>query len=362
MKRLMFAAVAAVCLSVSALPAQAETSCPVGVSSVKVLEDDTLWGYANDEWEGLYQLNPKLKASWRKFITHDGKDGVNLQIGETICGVTRDESGIIVPENVSVPELVVTGPTPAEVFIKENWGWGPLLVLLAGIFFLLWVNSERRKDPINSGPRIMPNGVNSEVEARMRFNSMAQQQSHGQHFDIQTVEAGTINGTMLVRYRGGMERPRDVSNLPAYRATVRFDNNRTEELYMLQACGNDLRMGNIRRYVPGANFVFTPDSERRAEPAPAAAAAERPAVEPVAPLPVAANEMDAVPEAAVAEGNKPVFACYSKDGTTPSSMEFDHTLVGVVIEKGGRTTISFLDVASVEESVSAAPSAKQQAS
>ncbi len=360
MKKYIIGAALALFASGQALPVLAQTTgCPAGVSSINVREGENLWKYKGDAWPVLYQLNPNLDQPWRKFTTKAGGPGVRLVIGETVCGVTRDDTGAIVPQGTTVAgQSTVTWAQAWDV--TKKWGpWALLFAIALGALLLAWLYNELRKHPVNSGPAIKKGGVNNVGEARERFAEMALQQARSAtSFSIQDVVAGRITGDMLVRYQDGTERPRTVHDLEAYRATAVFNDDRTEELYMLQACGNDLRFGGILRYVPGLNFVFTPG---QVEVAPAAPAAETaPIVGPV-PIPHAANE-EAVAEAPVAERVEPTFACMAAYGDKPPMVRFDNTKVNVTIE-GAMTTIRFIDNASKEDSVLAeAPAADRAAS
>lgn len=359
MKRILIGTALAVCLSGSALPALAQTTCPAGVSSVNVLEGESLWGYQGNAWPQLYQLNPKLDQPWRKFTTPAGGPGVRLVIGETVCGVTRDESGAIVPQGTTASGQPATTWAQAWDVTKKYGPWAILLATLAAAAVLLWLLRELRKDPVNSGARIREKGVNTVDEARERFAEMATRHARpGESFQLRDIVAGRISGEMLVRYRDNTEEPRRVNDLAAYRATAVFEGERTEELYMLQACGNDLRFGGILRYVPGLDFVFTPE---QIEVAAAAPVAEVAPIEGPFPIPSAANEADVEAEVPVTERVGPTFACYGALGDKPPMITFDHTKVNVVVE-GAMTTIRFIDSASKVDSVPAEDSGERVAS
>ena len=92
--------------------------------------------------------------------------------------------------------------------------------------------------------------------------------------------AGRIWGVLNIRYADGREVPRRLSGESAFRARVRFPSHTEETLYMLQACGNDLRYGGISRYLPGPEFRF--EADMPATPAPAPIAVPEALVETVA--------------------------------------------------------------------------------
>ncbi|MEK7101132.1 MAG: hypothetical protein AAB921_03475 [Patescibacteria group bacterium] len=360
MKKHIIGTALAVLVSGQALPALAQTTCPTGVSSITVLEGETLWGYKGDAWPQLYQLNPSLDQQWRRFTTPAGGPGVRLGIGETVCGVTRDGTGAIVPQGSTVTGQSTAIWAQAWDMTKKYGPWALLLAFVLGALVLAWLFNELRKHPVNSGPRIRENGVNTIDEARERFNEMSLPHAGmAASFQIRDVVAGRISGEMLVRYKDDTEYPRTVHDLPAYSATAVFNDGRTEQLYMLQACGNDLRFGGVLRYVPGMGFQFTP---AQVEVAPAAPIEEvaQPAVAERVPAPTAANE-EAVAEVPVTERVGPTFACYGAHGDKPPMITFDHTKVNVVVE-GAMTTIRFLNGTSKEDSALAESSEARAAS
>jgi hypothetical protein len=64
---------------------------------------------------------------------------------------------------------------------------------------------------------------------------------------------------MLVSYADGTNRTWQLSGQQAWRARVRLPNGHEETVYMLQACGNDLRFGGVERYHPSSGFRFVED-------------------------------------------------------------------------------------------------------
>ncbi len=344
MKKYIISAALALFVSGSALPVLAQTAgCPAGVSSVNVRAGETLWGYKNDAWPALFELNPNLAAPWRKFTTPAGGPGIKLAIGETVCGVTRNGEGVIVPQGTM--ELSTNSWAQVWDVVKKDGPWALLMFIAIGALLLVWLFNELRKHPVHSGPAIRSGGVNTLDEARERFNEVGMRYARsGESFQLRDIVAGRMNGELLVRYQDGTERPRTVTDLPAYRATAVFSDGRTEELYMLQACGNDLRFGGVLRYVPGMTFAFTP--------AQVEVAVAAPAIE-VAPaamhVPAAANEAAYEAEVPATERNVPTFACYGQYGDKPPMVTFDHTKVSVAIE-GSMTTIRFIDNTTVGDS------------
>ena len=102
--------------------------------------------------------------------------------------------------------------------------------------------------------------------------------------------AGRIWGVLNIRYADGREVPRRLSGERAFRARVRFPSHTEETLYMLQACGNDLRYGGISRYLPGPEFRFEADMPATPAPAPVPQPATTASATTPAPAPIAVPE------------------------------------------------------------------------
>lgn len=232
-----------------------------------VKEGDNLWTLADVRWQNpelwrwLVQQNPILQEPGR-FASRDGKDIVLIRPGEALYCLSEAGINIGALDMASAADAMAdTASIQDESFrekfaewLGENWWWLALLAL--GLFFFWWLLRELRKDPVESRPAQVAGGISSVEQATARFADRA----FRQHFTILDTVGGNISGTLMVRYGDGTERPRKLDRQRAYRATVRFEDGTVENLYMLQACGNDLRYGGIARYVPGANFWFVADT------------------------------------------------------------------------------------------------------
>jgi len=249
---------------------------------------DTLWDLAgvklNDarKWTRLVELNPFLQERGRQF-TKDGKIIVLLHPGEKLNGL--DELGII-PKSEPVPAA-----DPVVIHDQATWPWYLLLVLIAAAIIIYLFNRMLNAPAASSGTPYVPGGVNA-ITATDRFRQMASNQNYNRtgqsmplnSFTILEQTAGRIWGILNVRYANHEEVLRRLDGAKAFRAKVRFPDQHEETLYMLQACGNDLRYGGISRYLPGPEFRFEADGETvRPEPAPVAPAptAPQPAPAPV---------------------------------------------------------------------------------
>lgn len=265
----------------------------------KVLDDPTLW-------RKVIEKNPFLKEEGR--ITRDPKTGwyrVMMHPGEELFGLR--ELGITGTSVSStfVPESMTTARLTKADLERLNWFLAALLAALAVAFWYIFLCS--RRDPVSSGPAIVPGGVAPE-NAPARFQEMAarlhtyrtRSELSAQNFRVISSQAGRIWGLLNVRYSDGQEIPRRLTGDRAYRAEVCFPDGKAETLYMLQGCGNDLRYGGISRYIPGPEFRFEADPEPTIEAPPAV-----PVVQPTSAEPVVAQP--AVPQgpAVVAAGVQP---------------------------------------------------------
>ncbi len=284
MKRFMYG-ISALALAMAApTSAQNPTVPSVGyVSEYVVQPGDNLWRLADlrlknpNLWSWVVEQNPVLEEPGRSFTKADGTFVVVIRPGERLYGL--EEVGVNLTSTTAIltPATNVADKEPEtglSDFAADNWWW--LALLLAGGAFTAWLLSQLRRDPVESGPAIVPGGVDPGT-ARQRF----EQRAAVQHFTILDQTRGVASGIVMVSYANGTSRPRRLDNTPAYRATVRHQNGRIEELYMLEGCGNDLRFGGIKRYLPGEDFRFMAD-EPIATPAPE----EAPAAMAVEPEPV----------------------------------------------------------------------------
>ncbi len=247
----------------------------------KVMNDPTLW-------EEVVRRNPFLKEKGR--VTYDPGTGwfkVMMHPGEKLYGLR--ELGITGTSVSStfVPESVTMARWSKADWERLNWLLAALLVALVVLFWYIFLRS--RRDPVSSGPAIVPGGVAPE-NAPARFQEMAARlntnrtgsELSAQNFQILSSQAGRIWGVLNVRYANGQEVPRLLNGDRAYRAEVRFPDGKTETLYMLQGCGNDLRYGGISRYIPGPEFRFEADPEPVV--APPTVPVEQPVVTQVPPV------------------------------------------------------------------------------
>lgn len=281
-----------------------------------VQKGDNLWNLAGSHldspllWEQIYRDNPFLREPGRRF-QKDGIVYVMVRPGEKLVGL--EKLGIIA-EITPIDKLELAQPAPVVVHekITSPFAWGLFVLALLALIAVYLIYRMLTRDPATSGTPIVPDGVTPE-NAGSHIQQMAARQNQArtgitvpaQQFTVLRQTAGRIWGVMNVRYADGRSVPRQLHGDRAYEALVRFPNGTEETLYMLQACGNDLRYGGISRYLPGPEFRFEADPAPVVVPQPAPAAAEpAPAPMPVAEPVPAASPVVAEP-ATVAQAQTP---------------------------------------------------------
>ena len=284
--------------------AQQTTSTPYVVE-----KGDNLWILAGEKlknpvlWEKIYQKNPFLREPGRRF-----KRGnivyVLIKPGEKLDGL--EELGIIASfDNLDNLKLTNPGET---VIIHDSATWPYWLVLVALVIAILayLIGRMLNQNPATAREPMVDGGVSREMADRhfqemagSQFQRETGRQCPANMFTILEQTVGRIWGILNVRYGDGKEVPRRLNGERAFRARVRFPDQHEETLYMLQACGNDLRYGGISRYLPGPEFRFEADQPQVETPAPAPAPAPTPQPEPAqtapAPTPTPAPEPTPAP-------------------------------------------------------------------
>lgn len=216
-----------------------------------------------------------------------------IRPGEKLVGL---EKLGITATMTPIEKLELAQPAPVVIHDQlPTWAWWPLIAAILLLVGCYLVYRMLTRDPATARPAMVPGGVTSET-AGPNFQHMAgrvHEHATGQYipsqrFVVLEQVAGKIWGVLNVRYADGMSIPRRLVGERAFRARVRFPNGTEEILYMLQACGNDLRYGGISRYLPGPEFRFEADQpEAPVQTAPVPAPAE-PAPTPATVVPVTA--------------------------------------------------------------------------
>ncbi|MES3004770.1 MAG: LysM peptidoglycan-binding domain-containing protein [Patescibacteria group bacterium] len=276
---------------------------PRPLEQYTVQQGDTLWSLAGEHlnsplgWEQLYQSNPFLREPGRRWITEDGKVVVLLKPGEVLNGLN-----VLGFRETPRPDLLSTlkGETKIVEMLPE-WAWILFVALVLLIILLVmlanWQYNRYHKtrdrlrddissleamtadrdealrlyaDPVNSGPPMVPGGVNLET-APQHFQNMGVREwasatggriVEPDRIQILSIIPGHAWGRLSVRYRNGtLPEERVLTGQRVFRGQVRMPDGTEETLYMLQGCGNDVRFSGNRN-VPGADFRFVPDSEQ----------------------------------------------------------------------------------------------------
>lgn len=331
-----------------------------------VQKDDNLWSLAQvklqdpKKWKRLLELNPFLKAPGRVFEKADGTTVVLIKPGERLTGL--DELGIIPQPAVNrPPTLMDIPPIPQRVEVtgipsRKGLRWREIIsmislgVISAYFMWLLMRAFEKRRsgrntavvkpqaaannNPVTAGPPMTPGGVNA-TNADKAFQQMASRQNGGHYQDFVVLKhtQGRVHGQMTVAYADGTEREWVLTGQQAWQARVLFPNGHVETLYMLKACGNDLRFGGVHRYQPGADFRFVPDPVVAPEVAPQPAVT--PVTPPTEPTAVATTEAEPVPvgtirvEVKSPEGDRP--ALVRVHGVQPEGASFEMSEQGFTL-------------------------------
>ncbi len=232
-----------------------------------VQEGDTLWALEGNfsgrpaQWSRLMELNPFLRGPGRVWVDNHGRTIVLIRPGEQLKGLK--ELGII-PRIYPLDQLAVMVP-PAEPITPVTeptpfWAWVLMLLVALLILVLLWTGIRLLigliwpDNPVTAGPPVVPGGVTDQA-ARQAF-------AYGRpdsNIRIRDVVRGRLYGAVQVYYGDGSTRSMRLNGHTGYRAMVSRNNGQTwSEEYILQACGNELRMSRMR-YVPGFRFRFVPD-------------------------------------------------------------------------------------------------------
>jgi len=270
MKRLFVCIFFAVALGSIPLAAQGQISPGIQDDVYVVQPGDSAWKIAGDVftdptlWREVVSLNPILNEHGR--ITVNPANSwtyVMMHPGEKLFGLK--ELGIL-PTIIPISQVLTVPPATITVHKISPWTWWLLalaLLFLIACYLMYW---SLTRDPATSGPAIVPGGISPE-NAEISIQEVAARQYRretgnrltSQYFTVLRSTPGHIWGVMNVSYANGSSVPRQLHGERAYEALVRFPGGKKETIYMLQACGNDLRFGNITRYLPGPEFRFEAD-------------------------------------------------------------------------------------------------------
>lgn len=291
------------------------------------------------QWARLVELNPFLENPGRVWEDEKGRTIVLIRPGEELRGLGKLG---IVPRPFPLERLRVemppsrkpaTAPTPAPA--NRNYSW--LLLLLIPVVFLLWyllVYRRMRRDPVAAGPAVVPGGVTDRTAAgQFRENLSRTTGTPIDRIEIRDLVRGRIYGAVNIRYRDGSSRRMLLAGEVGYRVMVRRNGGSWTEEFMLQGCGNDLRLFGAR-YIPGFDFRFVPEAVVEETPRPAGPSAPA-STATLAPAPT--QLQPATPDE---EGEKH-FTFRPADKGRPNFVDFKGFGSFEVEVKSGRTMVRF---------------------
>lgn len=212
--------------------------------------------------------------------------------------------------NTSIPTAPLPRGGDPITWYDGRTGWFLLvLVFLLGALLLLAMENTREKelkrDPVTSGPAIVPGGISSTETTRLEnyFQSQAGQIAfdHGMFIAppvrISPIEEGMISGEGMVGYADRARRRKINPAVPGYRAKFRFPDGSERDLMSLEGCMNPCTRGEGMtgfNFVPGR--IVVPLTPSTPEPTPEPATNPNPTPDPVVVVP----EPTSVPPAPVA--------------------------------------------------------------
>lgn len=228
-----------------------------------VLSGDNMWDlskeifYDGHLWRDIADMNPWLENGKPRQKWYDSTNKMwycQLFPGEVISlGYHEINPKIVHHDQKPIPTEV-----PDEASTESNFLWLLLLLLLLSIGSLLlaldWFR-RRTSNPETSGAPQVQGGVDDDCAVNRVQNIVANNTGVNRRFlTVTNIERGRLYGRARTFYAdkpdGEMKR---FNGEIGYRGQVRRgDNDQTETVYFLQACGNDVRQGT---YMEGLRFV-----------------------------------------------------------------------------------------------------------
>ncbi len=224
------------------------------------------------QWSRLVSLNPFLKNPGRIWADEKGRTIVLIRPGEKLNGL--GELGIVprpFPLERLRAEAPKPAPTPAPASRDYSWLWWLWMILAVLILSALIAYRRMRRDPVTAGPAVVRGGVTDATATnQFRKNISRATEVPIDRIEIRNPVRGYVYGAVNIRYRDGSSRRMVLTGQVGYRAMVRRSGDSWAEEYMLQGCGNDLRMSGAQ-YIPGFGFRFVPAEvvEEAPQPVPA---------------------------------------------------------------------------------------------
>jgi len=231
----------------------------------QVIDNDNTWDlskeifYSGYKWREIAEMNPFLEDGRLREKWYDDSVGMwfcELFPGETIhLGYEKVEP--IIAQDIP-GAIAPTVPTEQEDERSFAWLWWLLLIPLL-IFFLRFLRKQRESDPIGSGAPQVDGGVNNDGAIRRAQNIASTINGiNPRLLNVTNIERGRFYGRGRAFYA---DKPNGLTKRfngeDGFRARVRREDGTEEVVYFLQACGNDVRVGN---FLQGINFV--PDEDQ----------------------------------------------------------------------------------------------------
>jgi len=285
------------------------------------------------QWGRLVELNPFLKNPGRTWVDEKNRMIVLIKPGEKLNGL--GELGIV-PQPFPIGRLKIGAPPPAPTPAPADFDLR-LLWLLAAAFILLGVAliiKRMRRDPVAAGIAVVPGGVVDTTAAnQFRENLSRTTGTPSDRIEIRDLARGRIYGAVDVRYRDSSLRRMLLRGEVGYRAMVRRNASAWAEEFMLQGCGNDLRLSGVR-YIPGFGFRFVPEA--------VVEGALRPAESPASASTVTSAPAQTQPQPATSdEGSEKHFTFRPAGGGRPNFVDSKGYGSFEVEVKDGRTMVRF---------------------
>lgn len=150
----------------------------------------------------------------------------------------------------------------------------------------LEVERELHNDPVTAGSPVLEGGVDDRTVLQ-HARDLAARGASVPFLDVKVEKCvrGTLHGILYDTYRSGPEVPHYHNGVVGYQLSLRIRGSATPvEMYLLQACANPVRTGELTGQRPDSDFRFVPEAQ--IVPAPEPQPAPEPAVpaEPAAPV------------------------------------------------------------------------------
>lgn len=210
--------------------------------------------YNGYRWRDIAEMNPwlengKLRQKW--YDTATKMWYCELFPGEVISlGYHEVNPDVVVKSQIERSVLV----QPEDNNTDFPW-WIFWVLVITAIVYLLWRKRKAEANPETSGAPQVEGGVNDDGAVNRAQNIVARNAGANLRFlTVTNIERGRLYGKARTFYADKPNgQTKRFNGEIGYRGQVhRGDNDQTETVYFLQACGNDVRQG---AYMEGLRFV-----------------------------------------------------------------------------------------------------------